>query len=192
MNLQPMRYKGYVWPHNPRVYAIEYRRSVAVRKVPQGRYIMQDMGQTYRVLRGEGEFAGDNAYAQFKKLASVFYGGGAGLLTHPVWQEARAYFVKLELNQEPRADYVSYSFEFWEDYEGYDTSAAERTAAADTQAAAVSSASGERYGYHTVKQGDTMWAIASSYGLALSELVALNPEIKNPNLIHVGDKVRVA
>ena len=40
-------------------------------------------------------------------------------------------------------------------------------------------------------KGDTLWAIARSYGLSLTELIALNPQIKNPNLIRVGDEVRV-
>ena len=26
MTLSPMRYKGYTWPHNPRVYSIDYER----------------------------------------------------------------------------------------------------------------------------------------------------------------------
>ena len=33
--------------------------------------------------------------------------------------------------------------------------------------------------------------IAKTYGISLSELIALNPQIKNPNLIWVGDEVRV-
>ena len=41
-------------------------------------------------------------------------------------------------------------------------------------------------------RGDTLWKLASRYGLSVSELVALNPGIKNPNLIYVGQKVRVS
>ena len=37
-----------------------------------------------------------------------------------------------------------------------------------------------------------MWGIARRYGLTLTALVTLNPQIKNPNLILVGEKVRVA
>lgn len=117
--LAAMRYKDYVWPHNPRVYTIKYRREVVARKVPFGRYCLQDLGPTRRVMKGEGEFVGRGAYDEFKKLASVFYGEGPGLLVHPVWQSAKAYFAALSLKQEPRADYVSYSFEFWECYDGY-------------------------------------------------------------------------
>ena len=95
MNLAPMRYKDYVWPHNPETYTISFKRQVAVAKVPFGRYGMQDLGMSYRVMEGEGVFAGKGAYDEFKKLASVFYQGGPGLLIHPVWQASQAYFVLL-------------------------------------------------------------------------------------------------
>ena len=45
---------------------------------------------------------------------------------------------------------------------------------------------------HTVKQGDTLWAIAKSCGLSMEQLLKLNPGIKNPDLIRVGEKVRVS
>ena len=65
---------------------------MAVHKVPFGRYCTQDLGLTCRVMRGEGVFAGEGAYEEFKALATVFYGGGPGLLIHPVWQVSSAYF----------------------------------------------------------------------------------------------------
>ena len=101
MNLAPMRYKDYVWPHNPETYTISFKRQVAVAKVPFGRYGMQDLGMSYRVMEGEGVFAGKGAYDEFKKLASVFCQGGPGLLIHPVWQASQAYFVLLELRALP-------------------------------------------------------------------------------------------
>jgi LysM repeat protein len=45
--------------------------------------------------------------------------------------------------------------------------------------------------HHTVVRGDTMSAIASRYGTTLANLSKLNPSIKNLNLIHPGQKVRV-
>ena len=121
MELRPMQYKGFVWPHNPRTYTITYDRQVAVHKVPFGRYAMQDLGMTHRVMRGEGEFVGPEAYDTFRALASVFYEGGPGTLLHPVWQSAQVYFVALALTQEPRKDYVRYTFTFWETYSRYRT-----------------------------------------------------------------------
>ncbi len=68
-----MQYKDYVWPHNPRTYRIRYERQVAVHKVPFGNYATQDLGLTRRVMDGEGEFFGPEAYTEFKKLASEFF-----------------------------------------------------------------------------------------------------------------------
>ena len=58
MRLIPMRFKDYTWPYNPESYTVEYRRQIAVHKIPFGRYVMQELGTTYRVLKGEGTFAG--------------------------------------------------------------------------------------------------------------------------------------
>ena len=76
---------------------------------------LQDLGRTNRIMEGEGEFVGPDAYSQFGQLANMFYNGGPGLLIHPLWQAANAYFVSLRLEQEPRPDFVRYSFTFWED-----------------------------------------------------------------------------
>ena len=39
---------------------------------------------------------------------------------------------------------------------------------------------------YTVKKGDTLSQIALKYGTSVSSIVALNPIIKNPNLIYPG------
>ena len=183
MNLSPMRFKTYTWPHNPRIYEIVFERKIAVNKVPFGRYFMQDMGMTYRILRGEGEFVGKGAYGEFGKLATLFYQNSPGILIHPVWQSSNAYFVGLSLKQEPIEDYVSYTFEFWEKYDGYNGT----LALVQKGTTANSTTTGETV--YIVKSGDTLWAIAKRYGLTLQELLNKNPQIKNPNLIHPGDTV---
>lgn len=192
MKLAPMRYKNYIFPHNPRIYGISYERKIAVGKVPFGRYTMKSMGMTYRVLSGEGEFVGEGAYDEFRKLATVFYDEKPGLLYHPVWQLSNAYFVSLTLEQEPKENYVRYSFEFWEDYDDYETAAIKLKTAnnnADTNSVTASKTSPSKT--HKVSAGETMWGIANRYGVALSALVAANPQIKNPNLIYVGDILNV-
>ena len=45
--------------------------------------------------------------------------------------------------------------------------------------------------YYTVRGGDTLSGIAAKYGISLTRIIQLNPQIKNPDLIYVGDKVRV-
>jgi len=183
--LAPMRYKTFTFPHNPRVYTITYERLTAVQKVPMGAYTLQDLGRTCRVLRGEGEFYGPDAYAAFKRLASLFYETGPGLLLHPVWQSSRAYFTGLRLTQEPREDYVAYAFEFREGYFGYagmKEAAVSASAAAGAKTAAV---------YAILSAGDTLWSVAAARGLTLQALLKLNPGISNPNLVAAGQKVRV-
>ena len=44
---------------------------------------------------------------------------------------------------------------------------------------------------YTVVKGDTLWALSRTYETTVDELVALNPAIRNPNLIYPGQKVRV-
>ena len=182
-----MKYKTFVWPHNPQTYTIAYERNIAVNKVPFGRYYLQDLGLTRRVMRGEGEFVGQGAYDKFKELASLFYGEGPGLLVHPVWQTAKAYFVGLTLTQEPREDYVRYTFEFWEAGDKY---APEGTVVTAAQKQAKETTQAEQW--HEVRQGESLWSIGKKYGVSIQDLVALNSQIKNPNLIYVGQKVRVA
>lgn len=184
MELTPMRYKNYIWPHNPRVYTIDYERVMAENKVPYGLYHLQDLGRTRRVMRGEGEFMGPDAYAQFGALANVFYDPGAGELIHPLWQAAKVHFVELSLKQEPRPDYVSYTFTFWEDLEYYDTKLGTQEHSDHTGQTAEQK-------LHTVVRGDTLWAIAKQYGTTLEQILKLNPHIKNPNLIRAGQEVRV-
>ncbi len=200
MKLTAMRYKDYVWPHNPRTYTIDYQRNVTVQKVPFGRYHLQDLGLTRRVMRGEGEFVGEGAYDEFKRLASAFYLPGPGPLIHPVWQAAEVYFVDLSLRQEPRADYVAYSFTFWESSTETGTqagtlptsNAGSGTAGQGSNAGAAGNGGGGGAAYHTVEAGETLWGIARDYGLSLTALIEKNPQIKNPNLILVGEQVRVA
>lgn len=186
MNLTPMRYKSYVWPYNPETCAVTWERKIAARKVPFDGYCLQDLGLTCRVMRGEGTFTGTGAYEEFRKLEEVFRSDGPGLLIHPVWQAASAYFVTLRLEEEPLPDYVRYAFEFWEDGEA----AAGLTQVAHTPASGTGSGktAGARTVY-TVVKGDTLWGIANRYGVKLRSLIAANPQIKNPNLIYPGDRV---
>ncbi|CDF57214.1 SafA/ExsA family spore coat assembly protein [Thermobrachium celere] len=45
--------------------------------------------------------------------------------------------------------------------------------------------------YYTVQPGDSMWKIAQKYQVGVSEIVAANPEIKDPALIYPGQKIKI-
>ena len=45
---------------------------------------------------------------------------------------------------------------------------------------------------YTVQSGDTLWKIASKNQIGLSELIALNPSLKNPDLIMVGENIKIS
>lgn len=45
--------------------------------------------------------------------------------------------------------------------------------------------------YYIVKSGDTLNSIARKFNMSLATLLGLNPDIKNPNLIRVNDKIRI-
>ena len=193
MRLTPMRYKDYTWPHNPEVYTVEYQRRIAAHQVPCGGSVLQDLGCSSRVLRGEGVFAGEGAYQQFQKLAEVFRDSGPGLLVHPVWLAERAWFVSLTVKEEPLPDYVRYSFAFWEDWSGYDGGVTEVDVGnSQTSGGGTAGSAGREYSaVYTVKKGDTLWGIAKRFGVSLTALITANPQIKNPNLIYPGDRVYI-
>lgn len=184
MNLTPMRFKDYVWPHNPRIYEISYKRDIVCHRVPFGLYFLQNTGRQMRIMRGEGEFAGKGAYAQFKKLATVFYGSTPGTLVHPLWDTTTAYFAALELLQEPTEDYVKYAFEFWECCQSYEQG---------LKTGGDISIEQQEYEeiYHTVAPGETVWSIAHDLGISVEELMAMNREIRNPVDLEPGVCVKI-
>jgi len=189
-----MRYKDFVWPHNPESYRISFARHMAVSPVPYGAEYLQGLSMAHRRMTGQGTFYGKNAYDTFKRLANIFYDNTPGQLAHPVWKSARVWFVELALTQEPRADYVSYTFTFWEDTGLYKASLTAMSTPPPQSGPAPSAPSGGQNSeaqYHTVKKGETLSGIARAYGTTLNTVIALNPQIKNPNLIYPGDRVRV-
>jgi uncharacterized YkwD family protein/spore coat assembly protein SafA len=55
----------------------------------------------------------------------------------------------------------------------------------------VSIKAGAETKVYTVLPGDTMWKIAVKYQAGISEIIAANPQVKNPALIYPGQKLTI-
>ena len=45
--------------------------------------------------------------------------------------------------------------------------------------------------WYVIKAGDSLGAIAKAHGVSLDSVIRLNPQIKNPNLVYKGQKIRI-
>ena len=50
---------------------------------------------------------------------------------------------------------------------------------------------GEAVMYYTIKQDDTLYSIAKEHGIALDDLLQLNPQIENPKRLLIGDVLNI-
>ena len=42
-----------------------------------------------------------------------------------------------------------------------------------------------------LREGQTLWTVSNAYGLSMTELLRLNPQIAKPNEVQSGTRVRV-
>ena len=64
--MDKLKYKTFVWPHNPTVYKEEYLREPQYYKGDDGEYYFDAMGDEKLTITGTGAFFGDDAFVQFK------------------------------------------------------------------------------------------------------------------------------
>ena len=102
-----------------------------------------------------------------------------------------AFNALLKIMEEPLPDYVRYRFSFWEDSTA-SGGLVEVPVEGEPEGGTDPEIPAGGWGaVHTVRKGETLWGIAWRYGVALTALIAANPQIKNPNLIYPGDQVRI-
>jgi len=175
--LAPMKYKTFTWPNNPKTFEVELKQTLHSYKLPFSGFAVQNLGSQQRIFKGEGEFAGPDAYDSFRRLAAQF-NQTAGWLEHPVWPPVKVHFAKLKLKQEPKQEYVSYSFEFWECPE--QTGYTESTPPAD------------KVKYISALSGDSLSTIASRYSKTLASLLSLNPQVSGTDSFAEGQIIRIS
>ncbi len=166
-----MSYKDYVFPVNPSVIKISHGRKIAKTNIPNGYDTVSDMGGTYRIISGEGEFFGYNCVDDFLALKAVMDRGGGGMLYIPSQTPVYAMFEELELIAEDIEGVVRYKFRFTESFENHYE---------------------ERLLYCYGNRRDCLWDISFRYGIHIDILTELNPHIKRPDIkIPPWEKVKL-
>lgn len=187
--LAAMKYRNFVWPNNPKTFEVEYRRTLHSYKLPFSGYVVQNLGLQNKIIRGEGEFTGPDAYENFRKLAALFEENKGGKLVHPVWPTMRAYFAKLNLREEPREDYVHYSFEFWEYIGNKFEDMADAKDDFDYDDPAASLPGLKRY--TMAVEGDTLRILAAKFNVTVEQMCSMNPTVAGPDTaLTVGQIIR--
>ena len=153
-----MSYKDFVFPVVPYVIRISDKRNISNRTVPYGGSVVEDLGNTARIISGEGEFYGENCVNDFMQLKSVMAKGGGGMLYIPSQSPIYAVFENLELICSDIEDVVRYSFRFVECFENINQT--ERCIHGDGKSC--------------------LWDISYRYGIDIDSLVLMNPHIRRP------------
>lgn len=173
MNLNVMKFKNYVWPHNPSTINVSVKRDLKEVMIPFKGSVIQDYGREKRIVSGSGQFFGDGCIEQFDSLFFVFKQGGRGYLSLPGMDSFLAVFKELKLVGNSMPNVLTYNFEFWEELTSDMT---------DLDL---------REDFYTVLDGDTLWSIAVKVEIPVETLLSLNTNIKSPNQLVPGEKVRL-
>mgnify|MGYP003379544161 CR=1 FL=1 len=83
MSISILRYKTYSLRYNPQSFSVTISRSLFRRTAPGLGEIIGENGILARTIRGEGEFFGQDAFAQYLQLQQIFSDPGEGMLHLP-------------------------------------------------------------------------------------------------------------
>lgn len=192
--LNPMKFNDYTWPHNPSTYSTNYLKKIVQHEYPDIDGVeTEDLGNSSRIISGNGTFFGRSAYNDFKALEKVYLKKEPGRLIHPVWGNLKATFSKLSLKQEPLPYYVEYEFEFIEHTDINVLIKNTPSTQSNNSNTSTSNNSSNNLGTYVVKKGDTLSSIAKKYynnANLWKKIADANKNlIKNPNLIQQGWKL---
>ena len=168
-----MRFCGYTLHHNPKSIEVADKRNLNELKTPYEGSLLQDMGNGLKTVTGIGEFFGEDCMHQYKELLSLLHSGKSGLLSLSGYEPFFARLASLELTQPPAVDFLSYRFVFLK----------------EKNEAHTNFTNGAKY--HTVKEDESLWDIAFRYGTAVETLLKENPQIRRPDSLKAGEKVKV-
>ncbi len=174
MNLEPMSFRSYVWPCNPKTVRVERAQNTAEFKIPGGTGLVQATGAAPRRITGSGRFTGTGCTEEFGRLSEALSTGESGMLRLPATQPFPAVCVSVAEKGVPRPNCIEYEFAFLEDAS---SGAESKTGKANLYVCAG---------------GETLWDVANRYGTDVDALRAANPQIEWPNALEAGERVTIA
>ena len=203
-------YKDFTFPFNPAKTSYKADRSYIKHKYPElDGTELEDLGINACVISGEGEFFGKDAYNNWRRLLQVYNEKGVGNVSHPIFTDVtRGLMVSLMANVEPTADYIRYTFDIVADTEPtineclgryiIVTSGSPNPPSGGTgvETSGGTSRGSKNEFVHTVVRGECLSVIcaryASKYKTSISwKKIAKYNNMKNPNLIYPGDKIKI-
>ena len=208
MALSKIKYKGFTFPYNPETTSYSMDRSYIKHKYPElAGNELEDFGPNACIITGSGEFFGSGAYKNWGKLLKEFKKKGVGSVSHPVFTDVkRGLMTSLKAELEPRPNYVKYSFEIVADTaptinenlnKNKNKGSSNKNRSKNRSSSKSSSdKAGTKEFVHVVKAGECLSVICARYAKKYSttiswKAIAKYNNMKNPNLIHVGDKIKI-
>lgn len=170
MRLMGMRFRDFTWRANPVSLRVENSREVLETKIPFGESQAQELGRQRRKVFGEGYFSGEGCMEDWNSLQQTFSQKGPGILQLPGVEPFWALMDSLELIGAQGKDLVRYAFSFTE-----------------WEAQPVFSGSG----VYLAQAGESLWDYANRWGMAVEELVAVNPHVQDIGNLKEGEQVIV-
>ena len=100
------------WRHDPTTFSVSGRRTPHYSKAQDGTVSFSGMGSVECRISGTGVFLGRDAWKDYLALEKQLDAAAPTALTHPRWGSCKAYLSELKMTEEPKNEYISYSFTF--------------------------------------------------------------------------------
>lgn len=171
MIISSMRFGGFEWKHNPLSVQLLHSNTLIKYNLRSRGTYADSLGRGLRVVKGKGEFAGEDCIAKYKELAEVFAKGQKALLSIPFETPFYAYFTELVLVAQPSPDFCEYTFEFTE--------------------AQTSSQKKALQVYIPQDEGETLFDVAYKFNVSVDRLVEINPQLRRADDLPPNEEVRL-
>ena len=171
MKNAPLRFDGMSLHHNPHKLHIENRHHIRSLSTPTAACDSLYLNRKPCVISGEGELYGADCLMQYQALYRLYRSRKRAKLALPQLPTMYAYLRELQLLAEPEENVLTYRFVF-----------------AEAQSPRLHEPSAE---YYFAEEGESLWNIAYSCGVAIDALVRLNPQIPHIDDLAAGERVKL-